>query len=120
MERRFLDGDVLIAEAALDSRVMNDEPFGPLAMLNSFATTEDAIREANRLPFGLAAYCFTEQGRRQNQLAEEVESGMIAMNGVRMSWPDSPFGGVKESGFGSEDGPEGVEACQVIKSISMA
>jgi succinate-semialdehyde dehydrogenase/glutarate-semialdehyde dehydrogenase len=107
----------VIADAPLDSRVMNDEPFGPLAMLSSFATTEDAIREANRLPFGLAAYCFTEQGRRQNQLAEEIESGMIAMNGVRLSWPDSPFGGVKESGFGSEDGPEGIAAHMITKAV---
>jgi succinate-semialdehyde dehydrogenase/glutarate-semialdehyde dehydrogenase len=113
----FFFEPTVIADAPLDSRVMNDEPFGPLAMLSSFATTEDAIKEANRLPFGLAAYCFTEQGRRQNQLAEEVESGMIAMNGVRMSWPDSPFGGVKESGFGSEDGPEGIAAHMITKSL---
>jgi succinate-semialdehyde dehydrogenase/glutarate-semialdehyde dehydrogenase len=113
----FFFEPTVIADAPLDSRVMNDEPFGPLAMLSSFATTEDAIREANRLPFGLAAYCFTEQGRRQNQLAEEVESGMIAMNGVRMSWADSPFGGVKESGFGSEDGPEGIAAHMITKAV---
>jgi succinate-semialdehyde dehydrogenase/glutarate-semialdehyde dehydrogenase len=113
----FFFEPTVIADASLDSRVMNDEPFGPLAMLSSFATTEDAIREANRLPFGLAAYCFTEQGRRQNQLAEEVESGMIAMNGVRMSWADSPFGGVKESGFGSEDGPEGIAAHMITKAV---
>jgi succinate-semialdehyde dehydrogenase/glutarate-semialdehyde dehydrogenase len=113
----FFFEPTVIADAPLDSRVMNDEPFGPLAMLSSFATTEDAIREANRLPFGLAAYCFTEQGRRQNQLAEEIESGMIAMNGVRLSWPDSPFGGVKESGFGSEDGPEGIAAHMITKAV---
>jgi succinate-semialdehyde dehydrogenase/glutarate-semialdehyde dehydrogenase len=113
----FFFEPTVIADAPLDSRVMNDEPFGPLAMLSSFATTEDAIREANRLPFGLAAYCFTEQGHRQNQLAEEIESGMIAMNGVRLSWPDSPFGGVKESGFGSEDGPEGIAAHMITKAV---
>lgn len=113
----FFFEPTVIADAPLHSRVMNDEPFGPLAMLSRFSTTEDAIREANRLPYGLAAYCFTEQGRRQNQLAEEVESGLIAMNGVRLSFADSPFGGVKESGFGSEDGPEGIAAHMVTKAV---
>jgi len=113
----FFFEPTVIADAPLDSMVMNEEPFGPLAMLRPFKTTEDAIQEANRLPFGLAAYCFTEQGRRQNQLAEEIESGMIAMNGVRMSWADSPFGGVKESGFGSEDGPEGIQNHMITKAV---
>ena len=96
---------------------MNEEPFGPLALLRPFKTVDDAIAEANRLPFGLAAYAFTEQGRRQNRLAEELEAGMIAINGVRLTWPDSPFGGVKESGFGSEDGPEGIQNHTITKAV---
>ena len=110
----------VIADVPLEAQAMNEEPFGPIALLRPFATFEDAVREANRLPFGLAAYCFTEQGRRQNRLAEELESGMVAINSVRLTWPDAPFGGVKESGFGSEDGPEGVMAHLVTKSVHIA
>ena len=120
------DGDgyfyqpTVIADVPLEAQAMNEEPFGPIALLRPFATIEDAVREANRLPFGLAAYCFTEQGRRQNRLAEELEAGMVAINSVRLTWPDAPFGGVKESGFGSEDGPEGVMAHLVTKSVHIA
>jgi succinate-semialdehyde dehydrogenase/glutarate-semialdehyde dehydrogenase len=120
------DGDgyfyqpTVIADVPLEAQAMNEEPFGPIALLRPFATIEDAVKEANRLPFGLAAYCFTEQGRRQNRLAEELEAGMVAINSVRLTWPDAPFGGVKESGFGSEDGPEGVMAHLVTKSVHIA
>lgn len=110
----------VIADVPLEAQAMNEEPFGPLALLRPFTTIDDAVREANRLPFGLAAYCFTEQGRRQNRLAEELEAGMVAVNTVRLTWPDAPFGGVKESGFGSEDGPEGVAAHLVTKSVHIA
>ena len=116
-EGGFFFQPTVLADVPLDARAMNDEPFGPIALLRPFATTDDAIEQANRLPFGLAAYCFTENGRRQNLLADSIEAGMIAINSVRMSWPDSPFGGVKESGHGSEDGPEGVLAHLVTKSV---
>ncbi|MCC3262580.1 aldehyde dehydrogenase family protein, partial [Paenibacillus polymyxa] len=72
---------------------------------------------ANRLPFGLGAYCFTEIGRRQNQPGDEIEAGMIAINTVRLSWGDAPFGGVKESGYGSEDGPEGIANHMITKAV---
>ena len=103
-----------------DSQAGSAEPFGPLALIRPFATDDDAIAEANRLPYGLAAYCFTENGRRQNRLGDAIEAGMIAINQVRLTWPDAPFGGVKESGFGSEDGPEGIMAHMVTKSVHIA
>lgn len=120
------DGDgffyqpTVLADVPLSAKAMNDEPFGPVALLAPFGSVEDAIAQANRLPFGLAAYCFTENGRRQNVLAEAVEAGMIMINQVRATWPDSPFGGIKESGFGSEDGPEGVAAHMVTKAVHIA
>ncbi len=116
----FFFQPTVIADVPLAAQAMNDEPFGPLALLRPFSGIEDAIGEANRLPYGLAAYCFTEQGRRQNRLAEELESGMVAINSVRLTWPDAPFGGVKESGFGSEDGPEGVAAHMITKAVHIA
>src|SRR3546814_11123576 len=99
---------------------MMDGPFGPVALIRPFAGDEDAIAEANRLPYGLAAYCFTESGRRQNVLAEAVETGMLAINQTRMTWPDSPLGGGKGSGFGSEDGPEGAQGHMVTKAGQIA
>jgi succinate-semialdehyde dehydrogenase/glutarate-semialdehyde dehydrogenase len=124
-ERQDKDGGfffqpTVIADVPLEAKAMNDEPFGPLALIRPFGTVEDAIAEANRLPFGLAAYCFTESGRRQNLLAETVEAGMLAINQVRMTWPDAPFGGMKESGFGSEDGPEGIMAHLTTKAVHIA
>jgi len=99
---------------------MNEEPFGPLAMIRPFGTFDEAVAEANRLPFGLAAYCFTESGRRQNMLGDAIEAGMVAINNVRLSYPDSPFGGVKDSGHGSEDGPEGIMAHMITKAVHIS
>ncbi len=107
----------VLGDVPLEAAAMNDEPFGPLALLRPFASVDDAIEQANRLPFGLAAYCFTENGRRQNWLGDAIEAGMVVINNVRTSWPDAPFGGTKESGFGSEDGPEGVAAHMTTKAI---
>src|SRR6202044_1324275 len=76
--------------------------------------------QANRLPYGLAAYCFTENGRRALLLGDAIESGMIGINTTMIGGADSPFGGVKDSGHGSEDGPEGLEECLVLKAIHQA
>lgn len=113
----FFYRPTVLADVPLEARAMNDEPFGPLALLRPFDTVDEAIEQANRLPYGLAAYCFTENGRRQNLLGDAIEAGMIAINTVRLSWPDSPFGGMKDSGHGSEDGPEGVKAHLVTKAV---
>jgi succinate-semialdehyde dehydrogenase/glutarate-semialdehyde dehydrogenase len=113
----FFFQPTVLGDVPIEAAAMNDEPFGPLALLARFGTVEDAIEQANRLPYGLAAYCFTENGRRQNLLGDSVEAGMVLINNVRTSWPDAPFGGLKESGFGSEDGPEGVEGHMVTKAI---
>jgi succinate-semialdehyde dehydrogenase/glutarate-semialdehyde dehydrogenase len=115
----FFYNPTVLADVPLTARAMSEEPFGPLALLSPFATVDEGVALANRLPFGLAAYCFTENGRRQNRLSEEIEAGMIGINNVRLSWADSPFGGMKDSGFGSEDGPEGVEAHLVTKTVHM-
>ena len=102
------------------ARIMNEEPFGPVALLNPFNDFDDAVEKANRLPYGLAAYAFTQNSRRAMLISDALEAGMVAVNNVMIAGADAPFGGVKESGHGSEDGPEGVQACQVIKSVSMA
>ncbi|UVO50487.1 NAD-dependent succinate-semialdehyde dehydrogenase [Sphingomonas sp. SUN019] len=115
----FFFTPTVLSDVSLEARAMNEEPFGPIALLRPFATVDDAIEQANRLPFGLAAYCFTENGRRQNLLGDAIEAGMVGINSVRLSAPDAPFGGVKDSGHGSEDGPEGVAAHLVTKTVHM-
>jgi succinate-semialdehyde dehydrogenase/glutarate-semialdehyde dehydrogenase len=116
----FFFRPTVLADVPLEARVMNEEPFGPIALMRPFKTVDDAIEQANRLPYGLAAYCFTENGRRALLLGDAIESGMIGINTTMVAAADSPFGGVKDSGHGSEDGPEGLEACLVTKAIHQA
>jgi succinate-semialdehyde dehydrogenase/glutarate-semialdehyde dehydrogenase len=97
--------------------IMNEEPFGPVAMINRYESEKDMIAEANRLAFGLAAYSWTNDARRQKRLARAVESGMFCINTTTLGGPDAPFGGVKWSGHGHENGPEGVMACMVLKTV---
>ena len=115
--RGFFHAPSVLSEVPLDAAIMNEEPFGPVALINPFADEEAMIAEANRLPYGLAAYAWTQDARRQRRLAREIESGMIGINTTMIGGADSPFGGVKWSGHGSEDGPEGVEACLVTKAV---
>lgn len=110
----------VLADVPLEADVMSNEPFGPLALIRPFDTFEDAIEQANRLPYGLAAFAFTENGRQANRLGDAIESGMVGINTFAISVPDAPFGGVKESGFGSEGGPEGLDSYLVTKAIHQA
>ncbi len=107
----------VMAEVPLEAEIMNEEPFGPLAIINPYRTEEDMLAEANRLPYGLAAYAWTQDARRQKRLGIELEAGMIGINTASVGAADSPFGGVRWSGHGSEDGPEGVAACLVTKAV---
>jgi len=102
------------------ARAMNEEPFGPLAMINSFKSFEDAVTEANRLPYGLAAYAFTRSAKTANAVAAEVETGMITINHLGLALPEVPFGGVKDSGYGSEGGSEALEPYLVGKFVTQA
>ena len=116
----FFFQPTLLADVPLDADIMNNEPFGPVAVSASFRTFDDAIEQANRLPYGLAAFAFTENGRRANLLGDAIEAGMIGINSFGISAADAPFGGVKDSGFGSEGGKEGLETYQVVKAIHQA
>jgi succinate-semialdehyde dehydrogenase/glutarate-semialdehyde dehydrogenase len=110
----------VLSDVPNSARIMNEEPFGPVAVLNSFSDFDAVIREANRLPYGLAAFAFTASAHRAKLLGEKLEAGMVGVNTFQISVPESPFGGVKESGHGSEEGIEGLEACLVTKFISEA
>jgi succinate-semialdehyde dehydrogenase/glutarate-semialdehyde dehydrogenase len=110
----------VLSQAPLHARIMNEEPFGPVAMMTPFRTFDDAVEQANRLPYGLAAFAFTENAKRALLIGEAIEAGMVGINTTMIGGADTPFGGVKESGHGSEDGPEGLDACLVTKAIHQA
>ena len=98
--------------------IMNEEPFGPVAPIFTFTDVDEVIDEANRLEFGLAAYAFTHNPAIIEKLSNNVESGMLAINSIVVSTPETPFGGIKHSGYGSEGGIEGLEAFLVTRFIS--
>jgi succinate-semialdehyde dehydrogenase/glutarate-semialdehyde dehydrogenase len=91
-----------------------------VAAIGQFGTEDDAVEAANRLPLGLAAFAWTENGRRANRLGDAIEAGMVGVNSFAISSADAPFGGVKDSGFGSEGGSEGFESYCVTKAIHQA
>ncbi|MGI4879436.1 MAG: NAD-dependent succinate-semialdehyde dehydrogenase [Janthinobacterium lividum] len=113
----FFYAPTVLSDIPPDAAIMSEEPFGPVALLNPFRTYDDAIDAANRLPYGLAAYAFTRDARRQMSLGRDIEAGMIGINSMMIGGADTPFGGVKDSGHGSEDGPEGLDACLVTKAV---
>jgi len=103
-----------------EMRAMNEEPFGPVALMMPFKDFDDVVEEANRLPFGLAAYAWTKSAKTANAIAAKVESGMMSINHHGLALPEVPFGGVKDSGYGSEGGSEAIEAYVNTKFVSQA
>jgi succinate-semialdehyde dehydrogenase/glutarate-semialdehyde dehydrogenase len=110
----------VVTELPKDAKAMNEEPFGPLAVINPFKSFDEAVVEANRLPFGLAAYAWTRSAKTANAIAANVETGMMTINHLGLALPEVPFGGVKESGYGSEGGAEAIEAYLNSKFVSQA
>jgi len=108
----------VLADLPDDSRAMHEEPFGPLALINPVTSLDDAIEKANALPFGLAAYAFTRSARNADRLAEGVEVGNLSINNLVASIVETPFGGVKESGYGREGGMEGLSHYTIVKNVS--
>ena len=109
----------MLTNVSLDSDVFNNEPFGPVAAIRGFDKLEDAIAEANRLPFGLASYAFTQSIKNVHMLSHQIEVGMLWINQPATPTPEMPFGGIKDSGYGSEGGPEAMEGYLVTKSVSV-
>lgn len=110
----------VLTDVPKDARVMNEEPFGPLAVIAPFAGFDEAVTEANRLPYGLASYAFTRSAKTANAIATAVEAGMMSINHHGLALPEVPFGGVKDSGFGSEGGSEAIESYLNTKFVSQA
>jgi succinate-semialdehyde dehydrogenase / glutarate-semialdehyde dehydrogenase len=110
----------VITDLPDDSRLMTEEPFGPMAPIVPFKTFDEVVERANSLPFGLAAYAFTSSATTANAIGDAIQSGMVGVNSVAISTPETPFGGIKESGYGSEGGIEGLQAYMNTKFISQA
>jgi succinate-semialdehyde dehydrogenase / glutarate-semialdehyde dehydrogenase len=110
----------VLTETPLTARIMNEEPFGPVALVQRFSDDEAAFAEANRLPYGLAAYAYTRSASRATEIAARVESGMLGINHHGLAFPETPFGGIKDSGYGSEGGSEAIEAYLTTKFVSQA
>ena len=116
----FFFAPTILAEVPVSAKAMNEEPFGPLALVNSFERLEEALTEANRLPFGLASYGFARSEANVARIAAGIQAGMVSINHAGLGLPENPFGGVKESGYGSEGGPEALEAYLVSKFVTVA
>src|SRR6202140_5100876 len=110
----------VIPDVPDDAKIMTEEPFGPVAPIVPFKTFDEVVERANSLPFGLAAYAFTSSGATATAIGDAIQSGMVGVNSIAISTPETPFGGVKESGYGSEGGIEGLQACMNTKFISQA
>ena len=108
----------VLANVPANAKVMQEEPFGPLAIVNPVESLDSAIEQANAVPYGLAAYGFTNRADYVDQMVDRVEAGNLSINTLEASLLETPFGGVKSSGYGREGGAEGLHHYTVIKNVS--
>jgi acyl-CoA reductase-like NAD-dependent aldehyde dehydrogenase len=116
----FFFQPTVITDVPDDAKIMTEEPFGPVAPIVPFKTFDEVVERANSLPFGLAAYAFTSSGATATAIGDAMQSGMVGVNSIAISTPETPFGGIKESGYGSEGGMEGLQAYMNTKFISQS
>ncbi len=114
----FFFEPTVLTEVPDDARILSEEPFGPIAPLMRFSSFDEVIERANALPYGLASFVFTRSGSLAAKTEEAIDAGLVGVNHMAVSTPETPFGGVNESGFGSESGVEGLEAFQRTKFVT--
>ncbi|WP_322997123.1 NAD-dependent succinate-semialdehyde dehydrogenase [Castellaniella sp.] len=114
----FFFEPTVVADVPDDALLMTEEPFGPIAPITRFSADEDALTRANSLPYGLSAYVFTRSLHRAHQAAQTLEAGMVNINHFGSALPETPFGGVKDSGIGSEGGSETFDGYLVTKFVT--
>jgi succinate-semialdehyde dehydrogenase/glutarate-semialdehyde dehydrogenase len=117
-ERGYFWQPTILTDVPNEARIMNEEPFGPVAATHRFKDFDEVVAEANRLPFGLSAYAFTRDTTTATRIGDELEAGMVGVNHMVLTTPETPFGGVKESGYGSEGGSEGLDSYLVTKFVT--
>ena len=108
----------VMTDVPLSAKIMNDEPFGPLAPITPFKDFDGVMKEANRLPWGLAAYAYTRNTKTMAAVGAGFESGMVSINHHGLALPEVRFGGIKDSGYGSEGGADALEAYLNTKFIT--
>jgi len=108
----------VLANVPDHARIMQEEPFGPLAIVNAVDSLDTAITQANSVPYGLASYGFTNRADYVDRMVDRVEAGNLSINTLEASLPETPFGGVKSSGYGREGGAEGLHHYTVVKNVS--
>ena len=113
----FFYPPTVLADVPGDAEILHEEPFGPLAPIMGFTDLDEALAVANSLPYGLAAYCFTDSAATAEKLIAGFEAGILSINHCGGSVPNAPSGGVKESGYGKEGGPEGLAGYLVSKRV---
>ncbi|RTL49622.1 MAG: NAD-dependent succinate-semialdehyde dehydrogenase [Bradyrhizobiaceae bacterium] len=118
--RGYFFKPTVLTDVPLEARAMNEEPFGPLAIVNRFSDYDGVVKEANRLPYGLAAYAYTTSAKTMTNIGRDIESGMVSINHHGLGLPEIPFGGIKDSGHGSEGGIEAMESYLNTKLVTQA
>lgn len=108
----------VLANVPESARLMNEEPFGPIAIVNSFETTDEALAKANRLRFGLSAYAFTRSAERARRVSDGLRAGVVGLNTFTVTLTEIPFGGIDHSGDGREGGIEGLESYLATKTVA--
>src|SRR5436190_831858 len=116
----FFFEPTVVTDVPDDSKIMTEEPFGPVAPIVTFKTFDEVVQRANSLEFGLAAYTFTSSPKTATAIGDALQSGMVGVNSVAISTPETPFGGIKDSGYGHEGGIEGLEVYMNKKFIAQA
>jgi succinate-semialdehyde dehydrogenase/glutarate-semialdehyde dehydrogenase len=117
-EKGYFFAPTVLVNVPETARVMQEEPFGPLAIINPVASLDEGIEKANSVPYGLAAYGFTNRADYVDRMIEGIEAGNVSINTLEASLPETPFGGVKSSGYGREGGTEGLHNYMITKNIS--
>lgn len=108
----------VLTDVPENARIMKEEPFGPVAVMLRFKDTDDVLSRANSLPYGLASYAFTTNAKTATKVADALDSGMVTINHFGLALPETPFGGVKDSGYGHEGGIEGLQVYMTQKFVS--
>ncbi|PPC74179.1 NAD-dependent succinate-semialdehyde dehydrogenase [Pokkaliibacter plantistimulans] len=116
----FFFEPTVLSDVPMTARAMTDEPFGPVALINPFTHYDEAVAEANRLPYGLAAYAYTRSHATITALTNDIESGMLTINHLGFALPEVPFGGMKDSGYGTEGGSEAIESYLDTRFVTTA
>ncbi len=109
----------VLVDVPADARLLHEEIFGPVAPITTFANEDEAVAQANDTEYGLVAYLYTNDLNRAFRVSERLQTGMIGLNQGMVSNAGAPFGGVKQSGFGREGGPEGIEEYLETKYLAI-